>query len=147
MKTTLGTLALLTLFTSAPAYPDTVTMTNHLSVNGVVKQMENRIILLDAKFREGTKSLTVYMSEVESIEFNSTTFNPGAPPKVLTIGRPSDSKLPVDPHRLAGDTLVLRGGARKECKLHFIDPQVVRCEGKNNDYSRKSVLKIFIGVR
>jgi hypothetical protein len=130
------------LVSAVSAFPDTVTKTDHLSVNGSLKQMSSGVITLEAQFGSGTKTLLISINEVESIEFNNTTFNPGAPPKALGITPPpSTSKL-----AFAADQLILRGNQRKGCKLIGIDQQYVHCAVKGEDYARKVTLRIQVGV-
>jgi hypothetical protein len=119
---------------------DTVTMNNHVSVNGNLKQVSSGVITLDAGFPAGTKTLSIPLSAVDTIGFNSTTANPGAPPKALTTG--------ASPGGGAADvTVVLRaGGQRKDCKLQSIDANAIHCAAKGGDYNRKTVLRILVGA-
>ncbi|HEY7337109.1 MAG TPA: hypothetical protein VH639_19605 [Bryobacteraceae bacterium] len=143
---------LLVVGTAAAAFSDTVTTTDHLSVNGSLKQMANGVIALDAVFSSGTKTLSIQMSAVDNIGFNATTFNPGAPPTVLRIG-PSKGAAPRG--EAASDVIVLRGGQRRDCRLLSIDADTVHCAGnagakgkeKGGDYNRRTVLRILVGAR
>jgi hypothetical protein len=135
------------LFTCALAYSDTVTTTDHLSVNGSLTKLSAGTITLEARFASGPKTLTIPMSKVDSIEFNSVGFNPGAPPKAFGLGPGVESS----PRPAAGpaaekDVVVLRGNNRKTCKLVSIDDTAVHCEGERNDYSRKIVLRVSVGA-
>jgi len=138
---------LFAVLAAVPAFPDTVTKSDHLSVNGSLKQMSGGVITLEAQFNSGNgtpvmKTLLISITEVESIEFNSTTFNPGAPPKALGITPPPTTSNQA----AAADQLILRGGQRKECKLIGIDQQSVHCVGKGGDYTRKVTLRILVGA-
>ena len=136
---------LLIVCAAAAAHADTVTTTDHLSVNGNLKQMSGGVITLDASYGAGTKTLSIQLSAVDAIGFNSTTFNPGNPPKVLAIGPPKGS--PRSPQDAAAmDTVVLRGNQRKDCMLLSIDANTIRCAGKGGDYNRRTVLRILIGA-
>ena len=124
-----------------------VTKTDHLSVNGSLSHMSDGVITLEAGFASGTKTpiiktLRIPISEVESVEFNYTTFNPGAPPKALGITPPpTTSKQPA-----AADQVLLRGGLRKDCRLIGIDRESIHCAGKDADYIRKITLRILVGA-
>jgi hypothetical protein len=136
---------LLILCAAAAAHADTITTTDHLSVNGNLKQMSGGVITFDASYGSGTRTLSIQLSAVDAIGFNSTTFNPGNPPKVLEIGPPKGS--PRSPQEAAAmDTIVLRGNQRKDCMLLSIDAATVHCAGKSGDYDRRTVLRILVGA-
>ena len=141
--------SLLALLAAAAAFPDTVTWTNRLSVNGSLTHMSDGLITLEARFASDSKTsktpliktLHIPISEVESIEFNYTTINYGRPSAALgSTPLPSTSKQP-----LATDQLLLRGGKKEECKLIGIDQESVHCAGKGGDYSRKITFRILVG--
>jgi hypothetical protein len=139
--------ALLTLMAAVAAYPDTVTTTDHLSLNGTLTKMSDRTVTLEAKFSAGPKTLQIPMGMIDSIEFNSIAFNPGAPPKTFGLGPGTGPAPKQTPAQAAEkDVVVLRGNQRKACKLVSVDEAVVRCEGKGNEYSRKIVLRVLIGA-
>jgi hypothetical protein len=156
MKTTSKKATILGLLALASGYADTVTTTDHLSVNGVLTKMSEGTITLTARFASGPKTLAIPISDVESIEFNSVAFNPGAPPKAYGLGpgvSPSGATPPKQ--RVVTDGIELRGGRgeRQPCKVTSIDDNTVQCEatpgskdkGRPTDYSRKIVLRILIG--
>ncbi|HTP35544.1 MAG TPA: hypothetical protein VMJ75_25375 [Candidatus Acidoferrales bacterium] len=143
----MGKSALVLLFACASAYSDTVTTTGHLRVNGSLTGLSDGIITLEARFDSGPKTLTIPLNKVDTIEFNSVGFNPGAPPKAFGIGpgvgpAPRPSSAPA----AEKDIVVLRGNNRKTCKLVGIDDTAVHCEGEKNDYSRKIVLRVLVGA-
>jgi hypothetical protein len=155
--TILRNAAALSLLTLAPVNADTVTTADHLSVNGVLTNMSKGTITLEARYASGPKTLMIPMSMVESIEFNSTAFNPGAPPKAYGLG-PGDSSAgrPAPPKQaVAADAIELRGssGERQPCKVVSIDEGIVHCEavaapkekGKPTEYPRRIVLRILVG--
>lgn len=155
MKLTLWHAAVLGLLTLAPGYADSVTTTDHLTVNGVLSKMAQGTITLEARYASGTKTLMIPMSMVASIEFNATAFNPGAPPKAYGLG-PGDStaERPAPPKQaVAADAIELRGasGERQACKVSSIDEGSVHCEaasvskGKRAEYPRRIVLRIVVG--
>jgi len=130
------------LLAAVPALSDTVTKSDHLSVNGKLTQMSGGVITLVAQFKSGPQTLQIGIADVETIEFNDTTFNPGAPPKALGLTPP-----PAAPTRQAGvaGQLILRGGKPATCKLLSIDAQMVHCEGKDGDHPRRVTLRILVG--
>jgi hypothetical protein len=150
-------LVVLSLLAASLGYADTVTTIDHLSVNGILTKMTERTITLEARFVSGPKTLNIPMGAVESIEFNSVAFNPGAPPQAYGLG---PGVLPVPSPAAPKQTLVtdaveLRGsgGERQPCKVVLIDENLVHCEaessgkdiGKPREYSRRIVLRILVG--
>ena len=139
------------------SHGDTVTTLDHLSVNGVLTKMSEGKITLGARYAAGPKTLMIPMNTVESIEFNSTAFNPGAPPKAYGLGpgnsrtpRPAPPKEPI-----VTDAVELRGanGERQPCKVISIDENIVHCEpasgatdkNKPGQFARRIVLRILVG--
>src|ERR1039458_2004562 len=138
---TAGWSSLFALFAAASAFPDTISKTDHLSVNGSLTNMSDGVITLEAEFASGSKTpllktLHIPIREVESIEFNDTTFNSGAPQKSLGI-----TPLPATPKRTPGaaDQVLLRGGLHKDCKLTGIDQESIQCDGKDADYIKRKI--------
>jgi hypothetical protein len=136
---------LLIVCAAAAAHADTIMTTEHLSVNGNLKQMSGGVITLDASYAAGTRTLSIQLSAVDSIGFNSTTFNPGQPPKELRIS-PRKGSTPASQEAAAMVTVVLRGNQSKDCKLLSVDADTVHCAGKGGDYSRRTVLRILVGA-
>lgn len=138
---------LFALFATIAAFPDTVTKTDHLSLNGSLTNMTDGVITLEAEFPSDNKTplvktLRISIHEIESIEFNDTTFNSGAPRKALGLTPPpAPSKQPA----VAPDQLFLRGNRRQECRLIGIDQESVHCAGKDGDYLRKITVRIQVG--
>ena len=132
-----------------PAYADTVTKKDHLSVNGTVTTMTINEITLIARYKEGEKSLPLKLGDVSIIEFNDTTFNSGPPPTSLGIGPPiknASATTAVSPRKAPdSDVVILKGGkVQPGCKLLGIDAQIVRCSGQVFD--RSKVLRILVLV-
>ena len=126
------------------AFADTVTTSDQLSVNGSLVQMANGVVQLQVSSRGGKEMRWIPMDKVASIEFNSTVFNAGGPPKLYGIKPPEEEKKATKKaERPTGqpETIVLRGGQNKPCKLLSIDSGQVHCEGA--DYSRQTVLRIL----
>lgn len=136
------------LLSALSALCDTVTKNDHLSVNGSLTRLSDGVITLEAQFAQRGKTpeikvLHISISDVESVEFNYTTFNSGAPPKALGITpAPVPSKEPL----AAADQLLLRGGQLKACKLIGIDQEFVHCAGKDGDYPRRVTRRIQVGA-
>jgi hypothetical protein len=130
------------------ALADTVTTSDQLSVNGSLVKMSEGVVQLEVSSRSGKELRWIPMSKVGSIEFNSTVFNPGGPPKVFGIKPPAEqqkapSKAAERPAQ--GGTIVLRGGESKPCKLVSIDADKVHCGGA--EYGRQIVLRILVSPR
>lgn len=139
------------------SHGDTVTKLDHLSVNGILTKMSEGTITLEARYGSRPKTLIVPMSAVEIIEFNSTAFNPGAPPKAYGLGPGISHTPPPAPPKehIVTDAVELRGakGEREPCKVTSIDESIVHCEassgtkgkGKPSEYARWIVLRIVVG--
>jgi len=150
--------ATLVVLTATIGYSDTVTTTDHMSVNGILVKLSAGTITLKAQFRSGPTTLLIPLSAVEIIEFNSVAFNPGPPPRAFGIG-PGSSSSPAgvsQKPRTITDGIELRGsnGERQTCKVISIDESVVQCSGtssaSNNsgrprEYRRKIVARILVG--
>jgi hypothetical protein len=157
MKLTIVTnAAALSLLTLAAVSADTVTTADHLSVNGVLSRMAQGTITIEARYASGPKTLMIPMSMVESIEFNSIAFNPGAPPKAYGLGPGGGGgggSQSASKQAVATDAVELRGssGERQLCKVASIDEGIVHCEavagakGKPAEYPRRIVLRILVG--
>lgn len=126
------------------ARPDTIAMKDGVSVNGSVSGLSNGILELKAKFPSEEKDVPIPIKDVQSIEFNSSTTNLGAPPKILGFGPPSGQNAPQDVHP-AEDVVVLRGGVRQPCILVGIDADRVHCGPSDAFYNRNKVLRIVMG--
>lgn len=127
-----------------PVRPDTITMKDNLSINGSFLAMSDGVIRIKARFPSGDRDARIPVGEVQSIEFNSLTFNPAAPPKILGFGPPAGQHaLQKEPP--AEGVIVLRGGTRQPCILVGIDADSVRCDPKDIGYPRNTVLRIVLG--
>jgi hypothetical protein len=140
-----------TLLIGVPAWSDTVTTKTNLSVSGSLVGMSDGVITLNSRFSSGTRALQFSIDSLQSIEFNSMTYNPGAPPKVLGIG-PAQNQAPAPDEVVAADVIVLRGNDRRPCKLMRIDVNRVYCDPKDSkspssSYGRSVVLRIVLGAK
>jgi len=128
----------------SPCWSDTITTTDHLSVNGELKNMSNGEITLVAYFSSGTRIIDVKIAAVAIIEFNSTTANSGAPPAKIGISPSPENSNVVEEEK---DTIVMRGGLRQSCDLLSIDKDSVHCKGSKESYKRRSVIRIVMGAK
>ena len=145
-KATLGAAVLVGL-TVIPTWADTVTMTDHLSVNGKLTGMSDGVIKMLVQFKTDTglskpESKDIQIRDVESIEFNNTVVNLGAPPRSfgITPPPPSAKQAPTN------DELILRGGQRITCKLVRIDTDKIHCAGERDGHSRAITRRIMVSV-
>jgi hypothetical protein len=130
------------LFFAAFAFADTVTTTDNLSVYGTIKNITLATITVEGVFQQETKTYVIAREKVTRIDLNSTTYNPGAPPKTLGLG-PGDGKKAPSAQAFPDDTIVLRGNASEPCKLVAIDESSVHCE--QAVYPRSRALYILVG--
>jgi hypothetical protein len=147
MRARWGYAIVLALVTCRPIRPDTITMKDSLSINGSILGMSSGALRVKVQFPSEEKEVPIQLKDVQSIEFNLLTFNPGAPPKVLGFGPPSgaqDTQQKVTP---AEDVIVLRGGTRKSCILVGIDADRVHCDPNDIGYKRNEVLRVVLGPR
>jgi hypothetical protein len=130
---------------AASALADTITTTEHLSINGYITQISSGVIELSVQARAIDKKETrwIPLNKVETIEFNSMTFNPGGPPLLFGIkpAAPAQPKAQAPP--VPAGTIVIRGGSRQPCKLVNVDGAKVVCQEK--PYTRQTVVRIVVG--
>jgi hypothetical protein len=146
MKVRWSCVVVLALLSCTPACPDTLTTKDNLSVNGTLVGMSNGVLRFNVRFTSEPKEVRIRVEDVQSIEFNSVTFNSGPPPKILGFGPPSDQsasqkKTPVE------DIIVLRGGSRQPCTLVGIDANRIHCDPNDAGYNRRAVLRIVFGSK
>ena len=157
---TLTNSAMMGILLLSSTQADTITTLDHLSVNGVLTKMSDGMITLEARYASDPEKRMIRMipmSSVESIEFNSTAFNPGAPPKAYGLG-PGNSGTPSPgspKEPIVTDAVELRGakGERQPCKVISIDENVVHCEAassakdkvKPSQFARRIVLRVLVG--
>jgi hypothetical protein len=85
---------------------DTLTLRSAEEINGKV-QYENDAFTIVARYHGGDRTITFDRREVLTLEINSRDFNPGEPPKNITIlkaGPPAtrDASGPGEQHRESG---------------------------------------------
>jgi hypothetical protein len=133
----------LALLSGSNAWSDTVTTTDNLSVNGRVT-MSDSVVVLEAEFSSGVKTLRYDINRVKSIEFNSIIRNSLAPSKVMSLG-PSQRSTSTE-QAVAGSAIKFRGsdGEGKSCKLVRIDLAQVHCDPGDSQYARAIVLRIVV---
>ena len=143
MKTSQGFAILLLLMVCHPARPDTITTTDGSSVNGSILEVSKNVVKIRSQFPSNTREIWVPVQDIQSIEFNSQTFNPGAPPEIQGWGPPTQESQAKAAG--GGVTIVLRGGERKPCNLTAIDADAVHCGFPDAVYPRSKVLRINFG--
>jgi len=131
----------LALVTCGAARPDTITTKDSLSINGSLTEMSNGVVKIKARFPSAKKEVWIPVTDIQSIEFNLLTFNPGAPPKIMGFGGPGNQVAPQGAPPARG-VIVLRGGTRQPCILAGIDEDLVHCSPKDAGYARGAVLRI-----
>jgi len=144
MKVRWSYVIVLALLCCKSACPDTITTRNNLSVNGSLVGMSNGVLRFKVRFPSEEKEVWIKVEDVQSIEFNSQTFNSGPPPKIMGLGPPSD-KSAAQYKPPAEDVVVLRGGTRQSCNLVGIDANRVHCSPNDTGYNRDAVLRIVFG--
>jgi hypothetical protein len=136
----------LALLAGSSARPDTITTKDNLSIHGSLVEMSKGILKIKARFPSEEKEVWVPVKNIQTIEFNLLTYNPGAPPKILGFGAPNgqDTSQNVTP---PGDTIVFRDGKRLACNLVDIDTDHLHCDQNGTNYNRNEVLRIVLGPR
>ncbi len=137
---------MLALLSCKSACPDTLTTKDNLSINGSLVGMSNGVLRFKARFPSQAKEVWIRVEDIQSIEFNSLTFNSGPPPKIQGFGPPS-VKSPSQEKPPAEVVVVLRGGTRQSCILVGIDANRVHCDPKDTGYDRNTVLRILLGPK
>jgi hypothetical protein len=122
---------------------DTATMRSNNSLNGTVVGLQERHLVLRAGFGSGVKELQIPRTEIKSIEFNRSVFNPGPPPAYYQARPPGErersrndqskpaattSDEPGDPE--VGDVVVLKSGGTRKCGVAQVDSTSVHCGGE-----------------
>lgn len=114
---------------------DTITSRDSRSWNGNLLQLKNGVLTLAAHFPSGAPvSLQFGPNTLRSIEFNSTTFNPGAVPKLA----------PVNGGSVSG-TIYLRDKSGHKCGNITIDAQNVACSA--GSWPRSNVMRIIFDTQ
>src|SRR5215510_4612507 len=105
----LAVLLVLMASSSVPVLADSVTTSDNLTLFGRIDRFDRTEAKLTARFpsEKGiqTREVIISRGNILRIEFNATTFNPGAPPPGV---RPAQT-APAPP-TAGGDIIVLRGG-------------------------------------
>jgi hypothetical protein len=123
--------------TTCMLHADTIVTKDRVSINGKFKKMVEGEITLVAGYDSGDKTLTVRKTDIAIIEFNSSTYNSGAPKPAIGLGPPLKGGGSSDFPSEKSDTIVLwLGMQHRPCKLIGIDGQHVQCGGKSGNYDR-----------
>jgi len=112
---------------------DSVTSRDSRSWNGKAL-LQNGVLTLSASFPGGAASLQFGPNTLRAIEFNPTTFNPGAAPKLA----------PVSGGSLSG-TIYLRDKSGHQCAKIAIDANTVSCSA--GSWPRPNVLRIIFAAQ
>jgi hypothetical protein len=114
---------------------DTVTSRDSRSWNGSVLQLKGGVLALSAHFPSGAPvSLQFGPNSLRAIEFNPTTFNPGAAPKLAGVSGGA----------LTG-TIYLRDKSGHKCGNITIDAQTVACSA--GSWPRANTLRIIFDAQ
>ena len=128
-----------------PAFADSITTTDNLSIFGTVNQLDQQGAKLTGRFRtaSGTEERVIEIahSRIVKIEFNKTTFNSGGPPSLGA--HPGKERSGSAPSELSQDSVVLRGGQIKPCDGATVDSEKVHCGKQVLD--RSLVIRILFG--
>jgi hypothetical protein len=144
MKSLWGCAIFLMLLVCRSARPDTIITTDGSSVNGSILGVANDVVKIQSRFPSKTKEIWVPLKDIQSLEFNSQTFNPGAPPKIQGFG-PASTQDSQQKSNRTGEVIVLRGGERQPCNLVDIDADAVHCGPHDTFYPRNKVLRVVFG--
>jgi hypothetical protein len=131
---TIGVIALAALAAEA----DTVTTRDSRSWNGNVTNIQGGILTLNATFPSGVQKLLFGAGYIRAIEFNRTTYNPGANPLKL-LQKPEGRQL--------RGTVYMRDKTRPhKCAMDItIDGTHVNCDGQSLD--RQNVMGILVDAQ
>src|ERR1700719_4052857 len=77
-------LLLTATFFATCGWADTVTLRSNAEINGSVSY-EGGAFSISAKYKSGTKISKFDRAEVRTVEINARNFNPGEPPKDISI--------------------------------------------------------------
>jgi len=84
MATTICVLLLALTCFSPLGWADTLTLQNNAEINGRTSY-KNGTFKVIARYRSGTKTLKLDRADLRSLEVNARDFNPGEPPKDISI--------------------------------------------------------------
>jgi hypothetical protein len=144
MKSRWGCAIFLMLLVCRSARPDTITITEGSSVNGSILGVANGVVKIQSRFPSKTKEIWIPLKNIQNIEFNSQTFNPGAPPEIQGFG-PAGTQDNQPKSNRTGEVIVFRGGERQPCNLVDIDADAVHCGPHDTVYPRNKVLRVVFG--
>jgi hypothetical protein len=131
---TIGVIALAALTAEA----DTVTTRDSRSWNGNVTNTQGGILTLNATFPSGMQTLLFGAAYIRAIEFNTTTYNPGANPLKL-LPKP-------DGGQLRGAVYMRNKTPPHKCAMDItIDGTHVNCDGQSLD--RQNVMRVLVAAQ
>lgn len=123
-------------FAALAAKADTVTTSDSRGWNGSVKTIQGGVLTLQARFSNGPASVRFGANYIRAIEFNKSTYNPGAAPN-----------LPNPQGGTLSGTVYTKDKKAHTCANITSDSANVTCEGSkpHEVLSRQNVLRIMIG--
>ena len=136
----MGTLiVVLITFAALAAKADTVTTRDSSSWNGTVIQIEGGVLQLKAAFPTGTPTLNFGANYLRSVEFNTTTYNPGANPTKLL---PKANGKPF-----SGTVYMVKAQQPQNCTniTIFVGSGHLLCDGQSLDL--KNVIRLLINTQ
>lgn len=153
MRITMCRLSLLLTVSTALCCADTVTRRDHSSVNGAITGIAAGKLKLVARFR--SKALPVEidipLNEIEIIEFNTSTYNSGAPPTVVGFSPEATQTKQNAVSAPATDVVVYKAGGTSMCTVVSVDENYIQCGepgSKGSEHiNRATVLRILLSAR
>jgi hypothetical protein len=127
---------------AATAFADTVKSIDNNSANGRIVTLDDKKLVMKARFVGEEREITVLRSRIKSLEFNSNTFNPDAPrgpflarsvqsgsnkeyaaasDRDLKVEKTEPAKAPAGPQ----DTIFLKSGAQRDARVIAIDEKSI----------------------
>jgi hypothetical protein len=103
--------ALAALGLAATAFADTVKSIDNNSANGRIVTLDDKKLIIQARFVGEEREIEVPRNRVKSIEFNSNTFNPNAPRGPFYARA---QQIPADKENASGKTGVAQAARRME---------------------------------
>ena len=133
VRVSTGTIVLIA-FAAFTAEADNVTTRDSRSWNGDLTTLQGGVVNLNATFPSGTQVLPFGTDYIRSIDFNTTTYNPGANP-IKLLPKPGGGTL------LPGTVYMRDKTPFRKCGDITVDRTHVNCDNQMLD--RAKVLRIL----
>ena len=132
---------------------DQITTVDNRSFNGWIKTMGNGIIVVDARFPDGSRTLSVPLDKLKRVEFNAMAVNTGSAPQALAVRPKQEAKqqpspgpqAPTPSQQAQVDSIYLFGNSQRNCMVTAIDAGFVICSEQK--ISRGQVKSIVFAPR